>query len=106
MNWERFYSQTSRGLAAQVRKAIALSSTEAEKLPPTGLEGDTPVTIECYGKTERWNSRYLAYHFYLTGAEQCDGSEANRYYLIAGRIRFDNEDWVSDSDNYYERKSA
>ena len=86
MNWERFFSQTSRELAAKVRQAVALSSTEAAKLPSTGLEGDTPVTVECYGKTERWNSRYLAFHYYATGAEQCDGSEADRYYRVSGNL--------------------
>ena len=86
MNWEGFFSQTSPGLTAKVREAVALSSTEAAKLPSTGLEGDTPVTVECYGKTERWNSRYLAFHFYVTVAEQCDGSEANRYYYVSGNL--------------------
>lgn len=86
MNWDRFFSQTSRALAAKVREAVALPSSEAARLPSTGLEGDTPVTVECYGTVEKWNSRYLAFHYYTTGAEQCDGSEADRYYTISGNL--------------------
>lgn len=86
MNWDRFFSQTSRALAAKVREAVALPSSEAARLPSTGLEGDTPVTVECYGKVEKWNSRYLAFHYYSTGALQCDGSEAERYTFISGGL--------------------
>ena len=39
--------------------------------------------FHCYGEAEFWESAYLAYHFYMTGARCCDGSEANRYLLIA-----------------------
>jgi len=53
MNWDRFFSQTSRALAAKVREAVALPSSEAARLPSTGLEGDTPVTVECNGNPFR-----------------------------------------------------
>ncbi len=86
MNWERFYSQTSRALLAKIRQAASLSSSEAAQLPSTGLDGDKPVSIECYGKVERWNSRYLAFHYFATGAEQCDGAEADRYCTICGNL--------------------
>ena len=86
MDNERFYGQTSRALAAKVREAVALPSKEAAKLSTTGLEGDRPVSIECYGRTDRWNSRYLAYHYYFEGARQCDGSEADRYWNICGNL--------------------
>ena len=86
MDWERFYSQTSGALAAKVRQAVALSSTEAARLPTTGLNGDMSVTIECYGHKTVWNSRYLAFHYYMTGAEQCDGAESDRYYTICGNL--------------------
>ena len=83
MDNERFYGQTSRTLAAKVREAVAMTSAEAAKLPATGLEGDTSVTIHCGGKAETWNSRYLAYHYYQTGALECDGSsEGDRYWQI------------------------
>lgn len=101
--WEKFFLQTSRALAARVREAVLLPSRDAAKLPPTGLEGDTSVTVKCYGREERWNSRYLAYHYFVTGAEACDGSERDRYYLIAGRL-LDGGDWVSDDDEYYDRE--
>ena len=87
MDWERFYSQTSRALAAKVREAVALPSSEAARLPSTGLEGDTPVTVERYGKVEKWNSRYLAFHYYYAGAMECDGSsEGNRYWQVCGGL--------------------
>ena len=86
MNWDRFFSQTSRALAAKVREAVALPSSEAARLPSTGLEGDTPVTVECYGTVEKWNSRYLAFHYYSTGALECDGAEAERYTFISGNL--------------------
>ena len=97
------YEQTSRALKAMVRAAVDLPSRDAAKLPSTGLDGDTPVTVKCYREEERWNSRYLAYHFYLEGAMCCDGSEADRYWNIASRLKFNNPDWVSDDDEYYDR---
>ena len=103
MNWEKFYSQTSRILAAKVRQAVALPSREAARLSATGLDGDTSVTVKCYNKEERWNSRYLAYHYYLAGAEECDGSEAHRYWVIVTHLLMDGGDYVCDSDYYYER---
>lgn len=103
MNWEKFYSQTSRTLAAKVRQAVALSSKDAARLPATGLDGDTSVVVKCYNEEERWNSRYLAYHYYLEGANACDGSESNRYWAIVIRLLIDGGDWVSDSDDYFER---
>ena len=102
MNWERFYSQTSMALGAKVQQAVALPSKDAARLPAPGLDGDTSVTVKCYDKEERWNSRYLAYHYFLAGAEECDGSEADRYWAIVTRL-LDGWDWVSDSDDYYER---
>lgn len=104
MNWEKFYSQTSRTLAAKVRQAVALPSKDAARLPATGLDGDTSVTIECYGHTEKWNSRYLAYHFYLKGAEECDGCESERYLNIAAKILM-GRDFADDSDNFNDVQS-
>ena len=62
MNWDRFFSQTSRALAAKVKEAVSLPSSKAARLPSTGLKGDT------------------------TGAEQSDGAEAERYYLKSGNL--------------------
>ena len=86
MNWDEFYSTTNSNLAAKVREAVSLPSAEAARLPSTGLDGDKPVTVECYGKKEQWQSRYLAFHFYAEGASQCDGAEAERYYTICGNL--------------------
>lgn len=83
MDNERFYGQTSRGLAAKVRAAIAMTSADAAKLPSTGLDGDTSVKIRCGGKEQTWNSRYLAFHYYHAGAVACDGSsEGSRYWQV------------------------
>ncbi|MGN0130690.1 MAG: hypothetical protein ACI4CE_07380 [Methanomethylophilus alvi] len=105
MNWEKFYSQTSRTLAAKVRRAVALPSREAARLPATGLAGDTSVTVRCYNEEERWNSRYLAYHYYNTGWEACDGSEAERYMNIATKLLM-GMDFIDDSDNFDDRAVA
>lgn len=107
MSKEINYKQTSRTLKAMVRAAVALPSSDAAKLPATGLAGDTPVTVKCYNKEERWNSRYLAYHYYLAGALECAGScEGDRYWNIAARLRYYGGDWVSDGDDYYDRMPA
>lgn len=87
MDNETFYGQTSRALAAKVRAAVAMTSTDAARLPATGLYGDTSVTIRCGGKEERWNSRYLAFHYYYAGAMACDGSsEGDRYWQVCGGL--------------------
>lgn len=107
MSKEINYEQTSRALKAKVRAAVALSSHDAAKLPATGLAGDTPVTVKCYNKEERWNSRYLAYHYYLAGALACDGSsEGDRYWSIVARLQYYGGDWVSDGDDYFDRTAA
>lgn len=87
MDNETFYGQTSRALAAKVRAAVAMTSTDAARLPATGLDGDTSVTIRCGGKEERWNSRYLAFHYYYAGAMACEGSsEGDRYWQVCGGL--------------------
>ncbi len=40
-----------------------------------------PVTVTCYGKTKVWE-RSKALEFFLEGAWQCDGAEAERYFNI------------------------
>lgn len=86
MDFERFYGQTSRALAAKVRFAVAMTSADASKLPATGLDGDTSVKIRCGGKEQTWNSRYLAFHYYYAGAMQCEGSESNRYWQVCSGL--------------------
>lgn len=87
MDNETFYGQTSRTLAAMVRKAIKMTSGDAAKLSATGLDGDTSVTICCGGKTEKWNSRYLAFHYYYMGGMVNDGtSEGDRYWQICSGL--------------------
>lgn len=101
------YGRTNLALNAMVRRAVALTSREAAKLPSTGLAGDTPVTVKCNNREERWNSRYLAYHYYLAGAMECKGSsEGDRYFDIVIRLECDGGDWVSDGDDYYERAAV
>ena len=67
---------------------FSMPSTEAAKLPPPGLKGDSPVTIHIGGREERWNSRWLCYRYYRRGAMECDGSsEGDRYWqIVAGLI--------------------
>lgn len=87
MDNETFYGQTSRALTANVRAAVAMTSTDAARLPATGLDGDTSVTIRCGGKEERWNSRYLAFHYYYAAAMACEGSsEGDRYWQVCGGL--------------------
>ena len=87
MDNETFYGQTSRALAAKVRAAVALAAKDAARLPATGLEGDSSVTIRCGGTEETWNSRYLAFHYYYAGAMACDGSsEGDRYWQVCGGL--------------------
>lgn len=40
-----------------------------------------PVKVTCYGQTKVWE-RKDALDFFLEGAWQCDGSEAERYFNI------------------------
>lgn len=39
------------------------------------------VRVTCYGETKTWE-RSKALDFFLEGAFQCDGSEAERYFNI------------------------
>ena len=81
-----FFGKTNRYLCRKVREAISMTSHDAAKLPAVMLDGDCPVTIRCGGYEERWNSRYLAYHFYYCGAMCCEGSESSRYWSIVGGL--------------------
>lgn len=92
------FHATNRDAAAMVEKAITLPSRDAAKLPSPGIRGDSPCVVECYRKRENWNSRYLAYHYFLTGAMACDGSsEGDRYWAIVDGLQ-SGTDFVSDSD--------
>lgn len=45
------------------------------------------VFVVCYNRIEKWNNRDNAIEFYAQGAEECDGSEAERYTnILAGLI--------------------
>jgi len=76
------FNKTSKRLEALKERVASLSCHTAARVK-SGVKGDYPVTVHCYGEAEFWESAYLAYHFYMTGARCCDGSEANRYLLIA-----------------------
>ena len=57
------------------------------------------VTVICYGKEEKWDSRKEAINYYEEGILCCEGSERDRYTnvyldLIAGKdVCTDEEDW-------------
>ena len=92
---EIFYSLHGRGISQAIEKAVNMTSAEASKLP-SPLNGkkhpmaafDTPITIHCGGEEEHWQSRFLCYHYYKTGANACDpySSEGERYWVIADTI--------------------
>lgn len=60
---------------------FTIDESEAKKLPPVAAD-DGAVTIHCYGRAERWNSRVVCTEFYRAGATACDGSESERYTKI------------------------
>lgn len=39
--------------------------------------------VVCYNQAEVWRSRQSAIDFYMQGARECDGSEAERYMAVA-----------------------
>lgn len=98
MNLELFYSQGSRKLTALVGKAVDMGSADAAKLV-TGLTEDDPIVIHCYGRDEEWQSRYLAYHYYYTGAVSCGGSESERYWKICTDLLL-GEEKPTDEEDY------
>ena len=100
MRPDQFFSQKNNELSALVRKAVEMCSADAAKLT-TGLADDKPITIHCGGRDEEWQSRYLAYHYYYTGAVSCEGSESDRYWKIVADLLLgkekptDEDDWRS-----------
>lgn len=80
------FNKTSKRLEKLIEEAVETSCHTASKMK-TGLKGDYPVTIHCYRQAEYWDSAYLAYHFYLTGAMCCGGSEASRYMAIVSDLK-------------------
>ena len=82
---ERFFETTNPTLVQRIQEAVALPSREAAKFPPV-MEGDGAVTIHCGGEEEVWQSRYLAFHYYMTGATECEGSESDRYWQIVSGL--------------------
>ena len=99
---EIFYSLHGRGISQAIEKAVNMTSAEASKLP-SPLNGkkhpmaafDTPITIHCGGEEEHWQSRFLCFWYYTTGASACDpySSEGERYgdiasYVFSGRADF------------------
>lgn len=60
---------------------FTIDADEARKLPPVNAE-DGAVTVHCYGRAKRWNSRVVCTEFYRAGATACNGSESERYRAI------------------------
>jgi len=58
------------------------------------------VTITCYGTTETWDDRMAALRFYKQGAEECEGSERDRYTRIVFQL-MDGLSVCSDQDEEY-----
>ena len=75
-----------------------MPSKEAAKLT-TGLADDKPIIIRCYGEDVEWQSRYLAYHYYYTGAISCEGSESDRYWKITADLLQGKEKPIDEEDN-------
>ena len=61
-----------------------------------------PVTVICYGKEEKYNSRQEAYDFYIQGAIATEGSEQSRYVTICSMLKCTNDKVVGD-DQYYNK---
>lgn len=81
----KLFTKTNKKLETLKEMAINSSCHTAAKMK-TGLKGDSPVTIHCYGEAEFWESRYLAYHFFMAGAMACDGCESDRYWRIVSDL--------------------
>lgn len=64
-----------------------------------------PVTVICYGKEEKYNSRQEAYDYYMQGMLATDGSEKNRYATICSMLLSTNDKLVGD-DEYYDTMTA
>ena len=94
---ERFYEQNTAYLFQQEAMCICFSksSRDAANTPTLDIEGDAPITIHVGGFEERWQSRWLCYHFYKQCALMCEGSESDRYWQILTGL-LEGEDVPSD----------
>lgn len=90
------FNKTSKRLEALKERVASVSCHTAARVK-SGIKGDYPITVHCHGEAEFWESAYLAYHFFKTGAICCEGSESRRYWDIVTDIESGNTT-ASDGD--------